>query len=442
MRERINRLAKGIIDMETPQLLIQPERIEEVVQAGEIVRREMFITSENGLHSKGLVYSSNSREQALNSSFGGLRNHIAYEVNSRYLEYGDVIEGSFYLVTNGGEKEIPYSFCVQAGTSGRTLSQLKEPKDFVNMAKQDYEMALRIFEYRDFTEVPFMQDMHVRAVYDGLKGHGNRHGQLEQFLVALGVKEQVKLKVENLHREYYGLDQVTDGEIEIGRSGWGYVPINVEVRGPFIQIVKKTLDERDFQDGVCRFPYRISPAGLHGGRNFGTITLETMNETIVVEIEVSSVSSEGLSRRDSDPLLKEEQGAAFHKLQAGRYTRYFLLRLDYESGRYTPQLLLNQMMEEIDQLKMTGGNSMELALMEAELKLLMGRTDDAKALLEECRDAVIECRMEHPEYYCLYQYVTLQLQPNREKMASLSRLIRKYVEEGQSEYLLFYLYTK
>ena len=102
MRERINRLAKGIIDMEAPVLSIQPDRIDEEITVGELIRDELFISSDNGLHSKGLVYSSNSRVRVLNGAFGGLRNHIGYEINSRYLEYGDVIEGSFYLVTNGG----------------------------------------------------------------------------------------------------------------------------------------------------------------------------------------------------------------------------------------------------------------------------------------------------------------------------------------------------
>ena len=177
MRERINRLAKGIIDMEAPVLSIQPDRIDEEITVGELIRDELFISSDNGLHSKGLVYSSNSRVRVLNGAFGGLRNHIGYEINSRYLEYGDVIEGSFYLVTNGGEKEVPYSFRVQAGVSGKTLGQLKDPMDFAKMARQDYELAVRVFEYRDFTEVPFMQDMHVRAVYDGLRGHGNRRSE-------------------------------------------------------------------------------------------------------------------------------------------------------------------------------------------------------------------------------------------------------------------------
>ena len=35
MRERINRLAKGIIDMETPKLRIQPETLNEEIHPGE-----------------------------------------------------------------------------------------------------------------------------------------------------------------------------------------------------------------------------------------------------------------------------------------------------------------------------------------------------------------------------------------------------------------------
>ena len=35
MRERINRLAKGIIDMDVPQLTVQPLIIEEEIKTGE-----------------------------------------------------------------------------------------------------------------------------------------------------------------------------------------------------------------------------------------------------------------------------------------------------------------------------------------------------------------------------------------------------------------------
>ena len=158
MRERINRLAKGIVDTENPILDIQPLQIEETVRTGEIIRKELYIDSGNGLHLKGLIYSSNSRVTIANPAFGGLRNHIAYEVNSTCLEYGDEIKGSFYLVTNGGEREIPYSFRIEISSCGKLLGNLETAQDFAKAAKEDYNLALQIFEYEDFVKVPFMQD--------------------------------------------------------------------------------------------------------------------------------------------------------------------------------------------------------------------------------------------------------------------------------------------
>ena len=139
---------------------------------------------------------------------------IEYDGNK--LEYGDQIEGSFYLVTNGGEKEIPYSFRVQNSASGKTLDRLKKVSDFGDMAREDFDMAMRIFEYRDFTRVPFMQDLHIRAVYDSLIGHGDRYGQLEQFLIAMDQKEPVRLELEGSRsREYQALDGMVEDQVVI-----------------------------------------------------------------------------------------------------------------------------------------------------------------------------------------------------------------------------------
>ena len=57
MRERINRLARGIIDNGSPELVLTPERVEASVPAGEVIRGEILVSSGNNLHIKGLVYS-------------------------------------------------------------------------------------------------------------------------------------------------------------------------------------------------------------------------------------------------------------------------------------------------------------------------------------------------------------------------------------------------
>ena len=165
MRERINRLARGIVDSSVPELVIKPERIEGVLSPGESVRGEFSVQSGNDLYIKGLVYTGNERIKVENEAFGGLRNHIIYDIDTRYLEDGDRIEGSFYLVTNGGEKEIPYSLCIQTGNRTENLRSLKTPRDFAALAKKNWELALRLFEYQDFTEAPFMQDAQIRTIY-------------------------------------------------------------------------------------------------------------------------------------------------------------------------------------------------------------------------------------------------------------------------------------
>ena len=102
MRERINRLAKGIIDPEMPRMTINPQQLDEQVPVGTSVRGEISITSTNGLNIKGLAYSSHFRVKVLNSAFGGLRNRVVYEIDTKYLESGDEMGGRFFLVSNGG----------------------------------------------------------------------------------------------------------------------------------------------------------------------------------------------------------------------------------------------------------------------------------------------------------------------------------------------------
>lgn len=432
MRERINRLAKGIIDMDVPQLTVQPLIIEEEIKTGERVRGDLAVVSENDIHGKGLVYSSNYRVKVINSSFGGTRCFIGYEVNSKYLEYGETIEGSFYLVTNGGEKEVPYSFRLEAGNSGKILSQLKEAKDFAALAKRDYDLALRLFEFRDFADAPFMQDMGIRAVYDGLRGQGNRFGQLEQFFIALRIKEPVKLHVEGLKREYYASDQIISDVVEIRREGWGYLPVTVKVEGEFIQSLNRTIQDEEFVDGICRFPYEINPVSLHGGKNYGSITVETMYESIEIDIEAHGMPGGDRSGE--------------HR-KYSRYGRYLALRLEYEAGRGEKEKLERLMAEELEQLRMSGSGAMgqeetaRLSLMQAELMALLKKYEEAKPFLEACGDIILEQRMEDPQWYCLYEYVSVSVYPDKEKMESLRRLLGKYVEEGKADYLLFYLCT-
>mgnify|MGYP006993628088 FL=1 len=180
------RLSRGIVDAETPKLFLEPAKVEETLGSDTVYKRELYLASENNLYIKGLAYSSHSRVKILKNAFGGLRNHIVYEVDTSWCENGDLIKGNFTLVTNSGELEVPFLFRVEMIESVRVLSTLKTMEDFVELAKRDMDLALRLMEYRDFTEAPFFKDLKIRTIYEGLKGHGNRQNALEEFFLAAG----------------------------------------------------------------------------------------------------------------------------------------------------------------------------------------------------------------------------------------------------------------
>ncbi len=419
MRERINRLAKGIIDADAPILLIQPESIEEPVQAGELINKELYVADTEGRFIKGLVYSSNIRVRIRNNAFGGNRNHISYEVDSTYLLKGDVISGAFYLVTNGGERKIPYSFSVELGVSKRTLEALKTPADFADMARKDQDMALRLFEYQDFTEAPFMQDMHIRALYDGLKGRPNRQNLLEEFLVALHAKSPVMLETDRTLRQYEGIDCLSQDSLEVRASTWGYVRFDVTADGDFLELPKKTYTSQDFQDGVCHVTFLVNPGHLHRGRNLGRLVISTVRESIEVDIEVQAAE---------DHLKKVVRSRR-------ELARYLELRLEYELGQYEEQLLINQMKQALDYFS-------GFPILKAELCILDGEKERAAALLEECRKEVMDQRLEEKDWYCFYQYLQYLLTDKSSYKDNLIRLLQKILYEEKGHPYLFLLLTK
>ena len=92
MKERINRLARGILDMDTPKVLVVPDKLEETVQAGKTLSGEFHVNSENSLYIKGLAYTNHTRVKIDNPAFGGMRNRVSYQIDAGHLENGDKIE--------------------------------------------------------------------------------------------------------------------------------------------------------------------------------------------------------------------------------------------------------------------------------------------------------------------------------------------------------------
>ena len=110
MREKINRLARGVLNEEQPVLSVSPERIEMEIRRGEILKVPLQADSLNGIHLKGLAWSDSIRVRVLRGSFGGKRNQIILEADGRHLSAGDRIEGSLRWSPTAGSGPCRFVF--------------------------------------------------------------------------------------------------------------------------------------------------------------------------------------------------------------------------------------------------------------------------------------------------------------------------------------------
>ena len=302
------------------------------------------------------------------------------------------------------------------------------------LAKKDLEKALRMFEYQDFTEAPFMQDSRVRTIYDGLKGRAGRRNLLEEFLVALQVKEPVKLTLETGTRIYENLTEIAEDYIDIAAGTWGYVSADITVDAPFIELGTFRITDQDFVQGRCRVGYRIVPSRLHRGRNFGCIRVKSLREEFLISVEAEGHHGSGSTERESGSDRFMDHGSLY---------KYLSLRLDYEAGVYEPALLLNQMMKETEHLRADFPGDARAKLIQAELLILNGREDNASLALDDARDHVLAHREKQVELYCFYQYLRLEIKPSVQQKESLVRYIRKLLwEDGEIRPYLFLMLVK
>lgn len=429
MRERINRLARGIVDAELPKVFLTPEIAEETLVSDTVYKREVFISSENNLYIKGLAYSSHPRVRILNSAFGGLRNHIVYEVDTSWCESGDEISGSIHLVTNSGELEVPFLFHVEMAASLRLLSSLKTVEDFVELAQRDMDLALRLMDAGEFKEAPFMQDMHVRTVWEGLAGHGNRQNALEEFFLALGVKDAIELTLSAAKKVYDSLADVISDKIVIRKNTWGYIYIEVRADGEFIELPKKVITQADFEADRYDLRFKIHPERMHRGKNFGAIRLLTVHGDVVIRIEAMGAGS----------FERTESEAAISKAGINRYLK---LREDYESGSYETAQTLNKLQKELDAIRGANGNSLLLTLFQAETYLDAGRLDQAALCLDDIESQIVFERERVGTLYCFYQYLRYRTNPDPDKKDALLRLFRKKLDHKKGRFYLQLLMLK
>ena len=421
MKKKLDELAQGSFSCRTPKLKMSEEKIDLLLPEGKQYRGSVSVGAEDGSKVKGMVVSDSHRILIANEKFSGNTCNLVFGIDTRGLRAGDKIEGNIVILSSLEEKKIPVRAVLEPEAGEAADKEAEALDDFVKLCMKDLRAGFRLFTSSRFIHILNGKNRPYRALYKGLSHNPVTYQHMEEFLVASGRKQPVRLSLDKQQKAVYTLEVSQKDTLYIYKSTWGYVRIEIQVTGDFLQIEKKVVTSDDFIGKVYGLEYVVDKARLGSGKKFGRIRLKTVYQTL--DFLVEATAEEGMR-----PLR-----TSFEKRGALKLMRKLLAlqmrKMDYRSWYEESSQVTEEVLEE--------GGGVPFRLYQAYLAFC--NDDNARALeilwpfkegeipLEQDRDAAV--------YLYLAKQVGLLPQERRE----IGPEIRKYYQRQPDDFLLLYL---
>lgn len=370
-------------------LVFSEEKIEITIKAGEVFKGHFTIESNIDEKVEGYVYSSSLRMRTKTNTFSGSSSVIYYIFDASGMQPGDVLKGNFSIVSSAGEYVLPFVTMVSYDIIDSSIGTIKNMFHFTNLAKTDWNEAVRIFNLPGFVNIISEKDTRYRNMYLGLIGRGNRNYNLEEFLVGINKKQMMEYSVDKDTIRIAEPHGSVRQSVELERNGWGYTMIAVRAEGEFIDLQYNKLTEENFEGNRCHYEFVIHENRLRSGINYGRITFRHLYGELSVDI---IVTNRAMAHKD----------ITAHKRKSVRYS---LIRhyIDHVSGLISQAKWIQLTEELVNHRSNVGYDELENSMYQAHLLLIQERYNEAKWLLDHKITEGIEEASN--ELYCYYLYL-------------------------------------
>ena len=370
MKETVGRILSGKFDYAKGKLDFSCTRIELTLAPAEVYTGSFMILSRPGKLSEGHLYSKDIRMKLINDTFSGTGEEIGYTFSAKGLEEGDVVKGEIYVISNQGEYYLPYVVNISHVQIESSLGHVKNLFHFTNLAKTNWEEAVKLFYSDVFATLFKGNDRQYYKAYLGLCANYGNEQNVEEFLLEINKKHAIEyiadrslIKVENITseiQEYVG----------ITRNGWGFTFLNVECDADFVKIPKNTVTDTDFLGNRLKFPIVIDPSEIHGGSSFAKIRFFNAFTSLSVTVQVAIHS---VKRTD---LAKETE---YRRAQTDMVTYYQAFRLK----KISTGTWLSETKIIVDRMLLLKPEDRISRMFKAQLLITEDRQNEARWLLDQ-----------------------------------------------------------
>ena len=393
VRQAAEEILNGKFNVGNGSLDFSCPRIEISLHADAVAEDFFTVYGPEGQMTEGYVVSSDLRMECMTQSFGGSQDEIHYRFDSHGMEVGEEVKGAFNVISNQGEFYLPFCVSITPQTVVSSLGDVKNLFHFTNLAKSNWEEAVKLFYSDEFGEVFEGNDKQYYAAYKGLSAvKGNEHN-VEEFLLEINKKKPVEYIPEETQIKIEDPLPQTRYALVINRNGWGYTCLKVETEGEFLRVEEDNVSDASFLGNIYRVYYYVDHEKLHAGNNYGCILLVQEHQTIRIPVMVVVHKS----ARKAFGIHKEKGRLTVEMMEY--YQAFRLKKISTTTWMTETNKLLNRMMELDDK-------DIAYKLFQAQILLTEERYNEAKWLIEKHEDQVLLRQKECPELWCYYLYLT------------------------------------
>lgn len=426
----INQIMEGKFDYENGSLDFSCAKIEISVKKGGQYEGAFRVKASPGIYVNGSVYSSDWRMECLTKEFSGAEEEIAFRFHGENLDEGEVVKGTFDIVSNQGEYYLPFVAAVEHALPESSEGTVKNLFHFANLAKSNWKEAVKLFYSPEFGRIFSGSDAQYGEDYRALSAHRGQEQNVEEFLIQVNKKQRTEYLTEEQElslAEAAGTGGVAEQKLTVLRNGWGFTQLFVQCRGDFLFSEKDVLTDDDFLGDRCELPVFIDFDQCHNGRNFGEIVLYNSYVALAVPVTVhcghSAFGTQDAERkRCTVRLMEAYQNFRLRKTGTSAWLK--------ETGRLVERLVaLNE-------------EDISARLFQAQLLVTEERYNEAGWILDHVAER-LEGREDQDTLLAYYLYLTTLVHGDGEYIDKVAgdvrRIFRRDTSNWRVAWLLLYL---
>ena len=219
MKKTIEELLSGNFRHEHPQLLFSQDKIEVTLKAGDVYKGELYFGTEDNQKIRGYITSSNRRVVPGTEKFSGTTVRLQYGIDGAGMHPGERHEGWLCFTTDIGEYKLPFLIQTEKAELKSAAGDVPDMDTFVNIAKDDFKEAYRVFTDRRFELLLRNAGQKEKALYKGLSKQPVTFQHVEEFLIGTGKKDPVKIELKADQNSFYDISESVRETFAVQRSG-------------------------------------------------------------------------------------------------------------------------------------------------------------------------------------------------------------------------------